>query len=212
MKIILLGPPGAGKGTQAEFITERYGIPALSTGNILREAVKNGTPTGLDAKKYMDAGALVPDDVIIRVITERMQAPDAQKGFILDGVPRTVPQAEALDANGVKLDAVLNLEVDDAAVVKRLSGRRVCEVCGASYHVDNHPPKVDGVCDLDGGKLVIRTDDAPETVQARLDTYHAQTEPLIGFYRAKGILHDIDSNGTIDKTNAEVRQILEAFD
>ncbi len=211
MKLILLGPPGAGKGTQAERIVKQFSIPQLSTGNILREAVKNGTPTGLAAKKFMDAGALVPDDVIIGVITERLQQPDVANGFILDGVPRTVQQAEALEKMGVSIDVVLNLEVEDDAIVRRLSGRRTCETCGATYHVDSNPPKVEGVCDKDGGKLVIREDDRAETVTARLETYHAQTEPLIAFYRQRGIVKDVDSRGTIDATNTAVMNILEAY-
>ena len=209
MNLILLGAPGAGKGTQAEFITETFHIPALSTGNILREAVKNGTETGKKAKAFMDAGELVPDEVIIGVIKERLAQPDAQKGFVLDGVPRTVAQAEALESMGISIDKVLDVSVDDNTIVQRLSGRRVCEVCGASYHTLSKPSKVPGVCDKDGGKLIIRKDDEPETILARLKTYHEQTEPLISFYKERGKLAVIDGCNSVEDTWKQVQKALE---
>ena len=165
MKLILLGPPGAGKGTQAEILNKKMGIPTISTGNILRAAVKNGTPVGLKAKEYMDAGKLVPDEVIIGVITERLAEADCQSGFILDGVPRTIPQAEALEKAGIAFDAVVSIEIADEEIVERMGGRRVCAKCGAPYHIKNMPPKVEGVCDSCGGKLEARADDKPEVVR-----------------------------------------------
>ncbi|MDL2219641.1 adenylate kinase [Ruminococcaceae bacterium OttesenSCG-928-O06] len=211
MKLILLGAPGAGKGTQAEFIEKKYDIPSLSTGNILREAVKNGTPVGLKAKAYMDAGGLVPDDVIIGVIKERMQAPDAQKGFILDGVPRTLAQAEALESMGVDIDLVLDIEVSDENIIERLSGRRVCEKCGASYHTVFKPSQKPEVCDRCGGRLIIRKDDEPETIKARLAAYHEQTEPLIDFYKQRGKLVEIEGSYSVEKTTERIFQALEAL-
>lgn len=211
MKLILLGAPGAGKGTQAEIICDRYNIPALSTGNILREAVKKGTETGLLAKSYMDAGDLVPDEVIIKVIRERMQEPDAKNGFILDGVPRTVAQAEALEQMGVDIDLVVNIDVSDEDIVKRLSGRRVCESCGASYHTVYKPSKQPDVCDRCSGRLIIRKDDEPETILARLAIYHEQTEPLIEFYRSRGKLAEVQGAEILDETTARVQKVLEAY-
>ncbi|NLW78828.1 MAG: adenylate kinase [Ruminococcaceae bacterium] len=211
MKLILLGAPGAGKGTQAEFICDRYNIPALSTGNILREAVKNGTETGKKAKAYMDAGDLVPDDVIIGVIKERMEEPDAQNGFILDGVPRTLAQAEALERMGVDIDLALDIEVSDQAIIERLSGRRVCEKCGASYHTVFKPPRVPEVCDRCGGRLIIRKDDEPETILSRLKTYHEQTEPLIAFYKDRGKLAEIEGTESVEDTTKKVFKVLEAL-
>ena len=181
MKLTLLGAPGAGKGTQAEILSKKLGIPTISTGNILRAAIHDGTPVGLAAKAYIDQGQLVPDSVIIDIVKERLSRSDCEGGFILDGMPRTIPQAEALEANGITLDAVLSLEVEDEAIVKRMGGRRVCPVCGATFHVTGHPPKTEGICDTCGAELIVRPDDAPETVQSRLDVYHAQTEPLNGF-------------------------------
>ena len=178
MKLIMLGAPGAGKGTQAAILSERLGIPTISTGNIVRAAVKNGTPVGLEAKRYMDAGQLVPDQVIIDIIVERLGEDDCRKGFILDGVPRTIPQAEALEQAGVRFDCVLDIEVSDEEIVSRMSGRRACTDCGATYHVKAAPPKAEGVCDACVGKLVQRDDDKPETVLDRLSVYDAQTEPL----------------------------------
>ena len=193
MKMILLGAPGAGKGTQAEILNKELEIPTISTGNILRAAVKNGTPTGLKAKEYMDAGKLVPDEVIIGVITERLQEEDCAKGYILDGVPRTIAQAEALEKAGIAFDAVVSIEISDEEIMERMGGRRVCEACGSSYHVVAVPPKQEGICDACGGKLVQRKDDAPETVKARLQVYHNETEPLKNFYESRGLLKSVDN-------------------
>lgn len=208
MKLIMLGAPGAGKGTQAEILSKKLGIPTISTGNILRAAVKAGTPIGLKAKSFMDAGALVPDDVIIGIIAEALQGPDCANGYILDGVPRTIPQAEAMEQQGVEIDAALDIEVDDDTIVERMSGRRTCEACGASFHVVNKPPKQEGVCDVCGKALTIRKDDAPETVKARLATYHAQTEPLIKFYEERGKLRTVMNQPTIEATTAEIEKAL----
>ena len=188
MNLILLGAPGAGKGTQAEKISEELNIPQISTGNILRAAVKNGTECGLQAKSYMDKGALVPDEVVIGILKDRIAEDDCKNGYILDGFPRTVPQAEALEAMGVNIDKVVEISVDDEVIKTRLSGRRVCEGCGASYHIVFNPPKEEGKCDKCGGNVVLRKDDAPETVIDRLITYHKSTAPLIDFYKAKGKL------------------------
>ena len=178
MKLVLLGAPGAGKGTQAEILCKKLDIPTISTGNILRAAVKNGTPIGLKAREYMESGALVPDEVIIGILKERLEEPDCQKGFILDGVPRTIPQAEAIETGGIGIDCALSIEVDDNVIVERMSGRRTCPDCGASFHIVSNPPKQEGVCDHCGAALTVRKDDAPETVRQRLATYHAETEPL----------------------------------
>lgn len=208
MKLILLGAPGAGKGTQAEIICDRYGIVTISTGNILREAVKNGTELGREAKGYMDSGALVPDDIIIGILKERLAQPDCEKGFILDGVPRTIAQAETIERMGIAIDKVLDIEVPDEAIIERMSGRRVCEKCGDSYHIVYNPPKVEGVCDDCGGKVSIRKDDAPETVRQRLEVYHNQTQPLIAFYRERGLLAEIDGQQSIEDTTASVLAAL----
>ncbi|MDE6261438.1 MAG: adenylate kinase [Oscillospiraceae bacterium] len=208
MKLIMLGAPGAGKGTQAAILSERLGIPTISTGNILRAAVKNGTPVGLQAKSYMDAGKLVPDEVIIGIIAERLAEDDCQGGFILDGVPRTIAQAEALEQAGVKFDCVLDIEVSDEEIVSRMSGRRACTACGATYHVKAAPPKTEGVCDACGGKLVQRDDDKPETVQSRLTVYHAQTEPLKDFYAQRGVLKTVENQPTIEATAKAVAETL----
>jgi len=208
MKLILLGAPGAGKGTQADIIKKVLDIPTISTGNILRAAVKNGTPTGLKAKEYMEAGKLVPDEVIIGIINERLQEADCAKGYILDGVPRTIAQAEAMEKAGIKFDAVVALEVPDEKIVNRMGGRRVCEKCGASYHIVNIPPKKEGVCDVCGGKLVQRKDDDPATVQSRLVEYHQTTEPLKGFYEARGILKVVDDLPTVEETTAAILKVL----
>lgn len=210
MKLILLGAPGAGKGTHAEILCDKLNIPTISTGNILRAAVKDGTPMGLEAKKFMDAGALVPDDVIVGIVKERLAAPDCDNGFILDGMPRTIAQGEALEKMGVEIDKVINLVVDDSVIMGRMAGRRVCAKCGASYHIKNKPSKVEGVCDRCGGELVIRKDDQPETVRDRLATYHEQTEPLVEFYRHRGKLVDITDQGSIEATNAYILKMLEA--
>lgn len=210
MKLILLGAPGAGKGTQAEVLCDKLGIPTISTGNILRAAVKEGTPMGLKAKSFMDAGALVPDDVIVGIVKERLAADDCKNGFILDGVPRTIAQAEALEEMGVEIDKVLNLVVTDEEITKRMSGRRVCAACGASYHVVNKRPAKDGVCDRCGGELVTRKDDEPATVLDRLKAYHEQTEPLVEFYRSRGKLVDALDQGSVEKNSANILKLLEA--
>ena len=208
MKLILLGAPGAGKGTQADIIKQKLGIPTISTGNILRAAVKNGTPTGLKAKTFMDAGKLVPDEVIIGVINERLQESDCANGYILDGVPRTIAQAEALEQAGIRFDAVVALEVPDQRIVDRMGGRRVCERCGASFHIVHIPPKQEGVCDACGGALVQRKDDSPETVLDRLAVYHKETEPLKGFYEARGVLKTVDDLPTVEETTQAIMKVL----
>jgi adenylate kinase len=208
MKLILLGAPGAGKGTQAEILAKLLGVPTISTGNILRAAVKNGTPVGLKAKEYMDAGALVPDEVIIGIIAERLAEPDCRNGYILDGVPRTIPQAEAMEKGGIGIDCALSIEVADETIVERMSGRRTCPNCGASFHVVSNPPKKEGVCDNCGAALTIRKDDAPETVKARLETYHRETEPLKAFYEKRGKLKSVDNQPTIEATTAVIRKTL----
>lgn len=209
MNLILLGAPGAGKGTQAEIICDKLRIPAISTGNIIRAAVKEGTEMGVKAKSYIDSGALVPDQVIIGIIKERLAADDCKNGFILDGMPRTVAQAEALEKMGVQIDKVLDIEVADDKIIQRMGGRRVCSACGASYHVDFKPSAKPGVCDRCGGSLIVRKDDEPATVLDRLKVYHEQTEPLVGFYRQRGKLAVIDSD-TIEGTTAEILKVLEA--
>ena len=208
MKLILLGAPGAGKGTQADIIKQKLGIPTISTGNILRAAVKNGPPTGLKAKSFMDAGKLVPDEVIIGVINERLQESDCANGYILDGVPRTIAQAEALEQAGIRFDAVVALEVPDQRIVDRMGGRRVCERCGASFHIVHIPPKQEGVCDACGGALVQRKDDSPETVLDRLAVYHKETEPLKGFYEARGVLKTVDDLPTVEETTQAIMKVL----
>lgn len=208
MKMILLGAPGAGKGTQAEILCKKLNIPTISTGNILRAAVKNGTPVGLKAKEYMDAGKLVPDEVIIGIVAERLTQPDCEKGYILDGVPRTIAQAEALEQAGIQFDNVISIEIADDTVVERMSGRRACTQCGATYHVVNYPPKAEGVCDKCGGGLVLRDDDKPETVKNRLAVYHRETEPLKDFYAARGVLKLVDNQPTIEATTKAVEAVL----
>ncbi len=208
MKLILLGAPGAGKGTQAEIISEKYNIPTISTGNIIRAALKNGTEMGLKAKAYIDSGRLVPDDVVIGIIKERLAESDCQNGFILDGFPRTIPQAEALDNMNIAIDAALSIEVDDREIVKRMSGRRVCEKCGASYHTEFKKPNKEGVCDACGGALVIRKDDEPDTVLDRLDIYHKQTEPLKSYYKAAGKLIIVEGQNEVSDTTALVLSSL----
>lgn len=201
MNMIFLGAPGAGKGTQAEVVCKELNIPAISTGNMLREAVKNGTEAGLKAKRFMDAGELVPDDVVIGILKDRIAQPDAQNGFILDGFPRTVEQAEALDKMGVNIDKVIEIAVSDEAITARMSGRRVCEGCGNSYHIEFKPTKVEGICDACGAKVVQRIDDKPETVQARLKTYHEKTAPLKDFYAARGKLVTVKGQDEIAETS-----------
>ena len=209
MKLILLGAPGAGKGTQAEIISKKLNIPTISTGNILREAIKNGTETGLKAKSFMDGGKLGPDVVILGIVREGVARVDCAYGFILDGVPRTIPQAEALEAAGIHFDAVVSIEIDDAVIEARMTGRRVCGSCGASFHIAANPPKVDGICDLCGAPLTVRKDDAPETVQARLVEYHKMTEPLKDFYDKLGKLAVVEGQEEVADTTALVFAALE---
>lgn len=209
MKLILLGAPGAGKGTQAEKIVDKFGIPAISTGNILRAALKEGTEMGLKAKTYMEAGQLVPDDVVIGIIKDRLKEKDCEKGFILDGFPRTIPQAQALEDAGIVIDKVLDIEVPDEKITARMSGRRVCAKCANSYHMLYKKPKVVGVCDACGGELIQRKDDAPETVQARLKEYHEMTEPLKDFYSNLGKLVIVEGQEEVADTTALVFAALE---
>ena len=208
MKLILLGPPGAGKGTQADILSKRLAIPTISTGNILRAAVKNGTPVGLKAKEYMDAGKLVPDEVIIGVISERLAEPDCQKGYILDGVPRTIPQAEALEKAGIVFDAVVSIEITDQEIVDRMAGRRVCTACGTPFHVKNMPPKTEGVCDNCGGKLEARADDKPEVVRDRLAVYHKETAPLKDYSGERKLLKMVDTQPTVAATTTAILEAL----
>ena len=202
MNLILLGAPGAGKGTQAEIICEKLSIPAISTGNIIREALKNGTEMGLKAKAYMDEGKLVPDDVVIGIIRERLSEDDCQNGFILDGFPRTIPQAEALDQMGIIIDRVISIEVPDDKIADRMAGRRVCLKCGASYHTEYKKPAKEGICNACGSELVQRKDDAPETVLERLHVYHEQTEPLKGYYEKAGKLRLVEGQEEVKDTTA----------
>ena len=208
MNLILLGAPGAGKGTQAEMLTQKLSIPAISTGNMLREAISNGTALGKEVKQYMDGGLLVPDDLILSIVAERVQQPDCKNGFILDGVPRTLAQAEALDTKGVRIDHVVSIEIDDAVIEGRMTGRRVCAKCGASYHITANPPATEGICDQCSGELMIRKDDAPETVRKRLQVYHESTEVLKGYYSKTGKLRIVEGNQSIEGAN---RDILEAI-
>ena len=210
MKLILLGAPGAGKGTQAEILSRMLSIPTISTGNILRAAMKNGTPVGLRAKAYVESGKLVPDDVIIGIVNERLAEPDCKNGYILDGMPRTIPQAEALVAQDVRIDKVVSIEIADQVIEDRMVGRRVCSSCGASYHITANPPKVEGVCDSCGGELAIRKDDAPETVKNRLKVFHDETEPLKAFYEKMGILKEVQGNQPIDGATKDILAALGA--
>lgn len=209
MNLILLGAPGAGKGTQAEKICEKYNIPAVSTGNIIREALKNGTDMGLKAKSYIDAGALVPDEVVIGIIKERLAEDDCKNGFILDGFPRTIPQAEALDTMGINIDKVVDIEVPDDKIAARLSGRRVCLKCGATYHLEYKKPQKEGICDVCGDPIVQRKDDKPETVIDRLNVYHEQTEPLKDYYAKTGKLVIVEGQEEVADTTALVFKVLE---
>ena len=208
MKLILLGAPGAGKGTQAEILSKKLGIPTISTGNILRAAMKNGTPVGLQAKSYVESGALVPDEVIIGIVEERLAEPDCKNGYILDGMPRTIPQAEALEERGIEIDCALSIEIGDDVIVERMSGRRTCPNCGATFHVVSAPPKAEGKCSSCGAELTIRKDDAPETVKSRLEVYHKETEPLKAFYDARGKLKSVDNQATIEETTAVICKTL----
>ncbi len=200
MKIIMLGAPGAGKGTQAKMIAEKYSIPHVSTGDIFRANIKNGTELGMEAKKYMDQGQLVPDELTVKILLDRVAQPDCANGYVLDGFPRTIPQAEVLDKAltelGDAIDFAVNVDVPDENIVKRMSGRRACVGCGGTYHIEHIPPKKEGICDTCGQELILRDDDKPETVQNRLKVYHDQTQPLIDFYTAKGVLKSVD--GTVD--------------
>ena len=210
LNVVIFGPPGSGKGTQSENIIKKYGLAHISTGDILRKEISEHTQLGFLAKSYIDKGELVPDEVIIGILKERLAQPDCANGFILDGVPRTIAQAEAIETMGIRIDKVLELQVEDNVIVDRMSGRRVCEKCGASYHIVNKKTKVEGVCDLCGGKTVIRKDDQPATVLDRLKAYHEQTEPLVDFYRTRGKLAEIKFCPSIEETTAEVMKALEA--
>ena len=214
MKIIMLGAPGAGKGTQAKMIAEKYGIPHVSTGDIFRANIKNGTELGQEAKKYMDQGLLVPDELTVKILLDRVAQPDCEKGYVLDGFPRTIPQAQVLDKAlselGDSIDYAINVDVPDENIVKRMSGRRACVTCGATYHIEHVPPKKEGICDKCGAELILRDDDKPETVLNRLKVYHDQTQPLIDFYSAKNVLKTVD--GTVDMQDVfgAIVAILEA--
>ena len=210
MNLILLGAPGAGKGTQAELLIQKLGIPGISTGNMLREAIANGTELGMKVKTYMDGGLLVPDELIMGIVAERVAKPDCANGFILDGVPRTLAQAEALDAAGVVIDHVVSIEIDDSVIEGRMTGRRVCAKCGASYHIVANPPKTEKTCDLCGSELIIRKDDAPETVRKRLEVYHAQTEVLMDYYGKQGKIRHIEGNQSIEGANEDILKALGA--
>ncbi len=208
MNLILLGAPGAGKGTQAELLTEKLSIPAISTGNMLREAMANGSELGQKVKRFMDEGSLVPDEVILDIVADRVKQPDCQKGFILDGVPRTLVQAKALADRNIRIDHVVSIEIDDAIIEGRMTGRRVCSKCGASYHVAANPPKTEGICDLCQEELIIRKDDNPETVRHRLEVYHAQTEVLKEYYGASGKLRLVNGNQGIEDANREILAVI----
>ena len=208
MKLILLGAPGAGKGTQADILCKELDIPTISTGNMLRAAIKAGTETGKQAEAYMKAGKLVPDDVIIGIITERVAEEDCKNGYILDGVPRTIAQAESLEKAGIVFDDVISIEISDEVIMERMSGRRVCEHCGASYHLVAVPPKQEGICDKCGGKLIQRHDDEPETVKHRLEVYHQETEPLKDFYAKRGLLKSVENQPTVAETSEAILRAL----
>ena len=208
MKLIMLGAPGAGKGTQAAILQEKFSIPAISTGAIIRNAIKNETQVGIEAKKYIDNGQLVPDDMVIRLLNERLSMPDCANGFILDGFPRTISQAVALDEMNIEIDYVISLEVEDEKIVERMSGRRECSKCAASYNVVNNPSKKGDLCEKCGAPLVIREDDVPETIKKRLEVYHRQTEPLINFYQEKGKLLAVESQEDIEHTTEKVFEAI----
>lgn len=214
MNLILLGPPGAGKGTQAQFLIDDYAVPQISTGDMLRAAVKNGTPMGLKAKECMDSGALVPDDVVVGIVRERLRQNDCADGFILDGFPRTVSQADALSETlqqlGKKIAAAIALYVDTEALVERLAGRRTCPVCGAGYHLQYDPPRVDGICTKCGAQLVQRDDDKEETVRTRMQVYEEQTRPLLDYYSKAGVLIEVDGMDSIEKVHAAIKEALDS--
>ncbi len=209
MKIVMLGAPGAGKGTQADIIGRKFSIPAISTGNMLRDAIREETPIGVVAKGLIENGNLAPDEIVISIVSERLKAPDCQKGFVLDGMPRTILQAETLEKAGIVFDAVISLEIDDATIERRMVGRRTCEECGATYHVTANPPKIDSICDVCGNELTIRADDAPETVKERLRVYHEETEPLKDFYRAKGVLIEVPGDASVKEVSNSIIKALE---
>ncbi len=213
MKIIMLGAPGAGKGTQAIMIAEKYGIPHVSTGDIFRANIKNGTELGREAKKYMDQGLLVPDELTVKILLDRVAKEDCQKGYVLDGFPRTIPQAEVLDKALTEMedaiDVAVNVDVPDENIIRRMSGRRACLSCGATYHIEHVPPKTEGICDHCGQPLVLRDDDKPETVKNRLKVYHDQTQPLIDYYAGKGILRTVDGTRSMNDVFAAIVEILE---
>ena len=212
MKIIMLGAPGAGKGTQAKMIADKYRVPHISTGDIFRANIKNGTELGMEAKKYMDQGLLVPDELTVRILLDRVAQDDCKNGYVLDGFPRTIPQAEVLDSELTKLgdhiDYAINVDVPDENIVKRMSGRRACLTCGATYHIEHVPPKKEGICDVCGSELVLRDDDKPETVKNRLNVYHEQTQPLIDFYTEKGVLKTVDGTVPMEEVFAAITAIL----
>ena len=212
MKIIMLGAPGAGKGTQAKMIADKYGVPHISTGDIFRANIKNGTELGMEAKKYMDQGLLVPDELTVRILLDRVAQDDCKNGYVLDGFPRTIPQAEVLDSELTKLgdhiDYAINVDVPDENIVKRMSGRRACLTCGATYHIEHVPPKKEGICDVCGSELVLRDDDKPETVKNRLNVYHEQTQPLIDFYTEKGVSKTVDGTVPMEEVFAAITAIL----
>lgn len=212
MKIIMLGAPGAGKGTQAKMIADKYGVPHISTGDIFRANIKNGTELGMEAKKYMDQGLLVPDELTVCILLDRVAQDDCKNGYVLDGFPRTIPQAEVLDSELTKLgdhiDYAINVDVPDENIVKRMSGRRACLTCGATYHIEHVPPKKEGICDVCGSELVLRDDDKPETVKNRLNVYHEQTQPLIDFYTEKGVLKTVDGTVPMEEVFAAITAIL----
>lgn len=213
MKVIMLGAPGAGKGTQAKKLAAAYSIPHISTGDIFRANIKEGTELGKKAKAYMDAGQLVPDELVCDLVVDRIQQDDCKNGYLLDGFPRTIPQAEALDAAveklGEKIDYAVNIDVPDDNIISRMSGRRACVGCGATYHIVFNPPKVEDVCDVCGKSLILRDDDKPETVKTRLDVYHAQTQPLIDYYAGRGVLVTVDGTQNMDKVFADIKDILD---
>ncbi len=209
MKLILLGAPGAGKGTQASLIGKHFNIPTISTGDILRTAMKNKTPIGLKAKEYVDSGRLVPDDVIIGIVKERLESPDCKNGYILDGMPRTIAQADALNENGIEIDKVISIETDDETIIKRMAGRRVCPKCGASYHIQAAPPSKDGICDNCGDELVIRKDDDPDTLRKRLEVFHTETKPLIDYYQKRNRLSSVSNKNSIEETYRAIMKILD---
>ena len=212
MKIIMLGAPGAGKGTQAKMIADKYGVPHVSTGDIFRANIKNGTELGMEAKKYMDQGLLVPDELTVKILLDRVSQPDCKNGYVLDGFPRTIPQAEVLDKAlaelGESIDYAIDVDVPDENIVKRMSGRRACVGCGATYHIQFNPTKVEGICDACGEKLILRDDDKPETVKNRLSVYHEQTQPLIEYYSGKGVLKEVDGTQPMDDVFAAIVKIL----